>query len=236
MEEWFPSFRILKLFCYSQMKFNQHTKATFSSAPTVLILIILCISQLDLPLAHWIAEGLNLYAPDVENTNLPDHLLMLVMLLTALSWAAYFYLRLKHINDHRTIFFSIAGTTLPISFVLKMLFKWVFGRTETHHWLFHPETYGFHWFAGTEGFLGFPSGHMIVFTPLFLALWDFFSDYRLYYLMVWFCLAVALIATEYHFLSDVVAGTYVGILIYQSVAMVLNKESPRELPQAHFID
>jgi membrane-associated phospholipid phosphatase len=108
---------------------------------------------------------------------------------------------------------------------MKMILKWIFGRTEAHNWLFHPERYGFHWFAGSEGYLGFPSGHMMVFTPLFLALWDFFPRYRVYYVTVWLFLGIALIVTEYHFLSDVAAGIYVGILIYQLVVAALNRES-----------
>jgi hypothetical protein len=205
------------------MKFNQHSKQTFSSAPVALILIVLCIWRFDLPLANWVAEGIDHYAPYIRTTAMPDPLFILVVVLTGLSWLAYFHLRGRNIDDPRTAFFSVVGTALPVSFGMKIILKWIFGRTEAHNWLLHPQFYGFHWFAGTKGFLGFPSGHMLVFTPLFLALWDFFPRYRIYYGMVWLSLGVTLIVTEYHFLSDVAAGTYVGLVIYQSVSMALNR-------------
>ncbi|HEY8085473.1 MAG TPA: phosphatase PAP2 family protein [Methylophilaceae bacterium] len=205
------------------MRFDQHSSLTFSSAPVVLMLIMLCIWRFDLPLANQVAEGVDRYAPYIRTTTMADLLLIVVVVLTGLSWLAYFHLRRRHIDDHRTVFFSVVGTVLPASFGMKIILKWIFGRTETHNWLLHPQLYGFHWFAGTEGFLGFPSGHMLVFTPLFLALWDFFPRFRIYYGIVWLSLGIALIVTEYHFLSDVAAGTYLGLVIYQSVSMALSR-------------
>jgi membrane-associated phospholipid phosphatase len=205
------------------MRFNQHYKQTFSSAPVALFLVLLCIWRFDLPLANWVAESVDRYAPYIRTTAMSDLLFIMVVALTGLSWLAYFHLRRRNIDDTHTIFFSVAGTVLPVSFGIKIILKWIFGRTEAHTWLLHPQLYGFHWFAGTEGFLGFPSGHMLVFTPLFLVLWDFFPRYRIYYGIVWLSLGIALIATEYHFLSDVVAGAYVGLAIYQSVSMALNR-------------
>lgn len=178
---------------------------------------------LDLPLAAWIAEYLMTYAPYVKTSEIPDLLLITVAILTSLSWMVYFYLAHRNIHDQRTLFYRVMGTVLPLSFGVKTVLKWIFGRTETRTWLSDPSLYGFHWFNGTEGFQGFPSGHMLVFTPLFLALWYFYPRYRLYYGIVWFCLGIALITTEYHFLSDVLAGAYIGAVVYQTVTARLYK-------------
>lgn len=200
------------------MKFNERAKEIFFSAPAALILIVLCMRLLDLPLAAWIAGYLGSYAPHVKTSNIPDLLLVFVVILTSLSWMGYFYLVRRNIHDQRTLFCYVTGTVLPLSFGMKIVLKWLFGRTETRTWLSDPSLYGFHWFAGTEGFQGFPSGHMLVFTPLLLALWHFYPRYRLYYGIVWFCLGAALITTEYHFLSDVLAGAYIGAVVYLSVS------------------
>lgn len=200
------------------MKFNERVKEIFSNALPALILIILCIWLLDLPLAAWIAEYLKTYAPYVKTSNIPDQLLIIVVILTSLSWMVYFYLVRRNIHDQRTLFCRVTGTVLPLSFGMKTVLKWLFGRTETRTWLSDPSLYGFHWFAGTEGFQGFPSGHMLIFTPLFLALWHFYPRYRLYYGVVWFGLGAALITTEYHFLSDVLAGAYIGAVVYQTAS------------------
>lgn len=182
------------------------------------MLIVLCMLLLDLPLAAWIAGYLRSYAPYVKTSNIPDLLLLFVLILTSLSWMVYFYLVRRNIHDRRTLFCRVTGTVLPLSFGMKTVLKWVFGRTETRTWLSDPSLYGFHWFAGTEGSQGFPSGHMLVFTPLFLALWHFYPRYRPYYGVVWFCLGAALITTEYHFLSDVLAGAYIGVVVYLTVS------------------
>jgi len=203
------------------MKFT--VKEIFLSALAALILVVLCMWLLDLPLAVWIARHVGTYAPYVRTSNLPDHLLVIVVILTSLSWSAYFYLVRRNIYDQRTFLCRMTGTVLPLSFGIKTLLKWMFGRIETHTWLADPSLYGFHWFAGTEGFQGFPSGHMLVFTPLFLALWHFYPRHRLYYGVAWFGLGVALVTTEYHFLSDVLAGTYLGAVVYLAVAARLDK-------------
>jgi len=130
----------------------------------------------------------------------------------------YFYLASRNIYDRRTLFCRVTGTALPLSFIMKTILKWLFGRIETRTWLSDKSLYGFHWFAGTEGFQGFPSGHMLVFTPLFLALWHFYPRYRLHCGVVWFCLGVALITMEYHFLSDVLAGAYIGAIVYLTLS------------------
>jgi membrane-associated phospholipid phosphatase len=198
-------------------------KEIFFSALAALILIVLSMRLLDLPLAAWIAEYLMTYAPYVKTSEIPDLLFITVAILTSLSWMVYFYLAHRNIHDQRTLFYRVMGTVLPLSFGVKTVLKWIFGRTETRTWLSDPSLYGFHWFNGTEGFQGFPSGHMLVFTPLFLTLWYFHPRYRLYYGIVWFCLGIALITTEYHFLSDVLAGAYIGAVVYQTVTARLDK-------------
>jgi membrane-associated phospholipid phosphatase len=205
------------------MKFNERVKEIRFSVLPALILIVLSMRLLDLPLAAWIAEYLMAYAPYVKTADIPDLLLITVAILTSLSCMVYFYLAHRNIRDQRTLFYRVMGTVLPLSFGVKTVLKWIFGRTETRTWLSDPSLYGFHWFNGTEGFQGFPSGHMLVFTPLFLALGSFYPRYRLYYGIVWFCLGIALITTEYHFLSDVLAGAYIGAVVYQTVTARLDK-------------
>jgi membrane-associated phospholipid phosphatase len=199
------------------MKFNERLLDIRFGGLVALILVVLSVLFWDLPLAAWIAKYLLAYFPHVKNNDIPDLLLITVVILTSLSWMMYFYLVHKNIHDRRTHFFRVMGTVMPLTFVVKDVLKWIFGRTNTRIWLSHPSLHGFHWFAGAKGFEGFPSGHMLVFTPLFLALWQFFPRYRLYYGVAWLCLAIALIVTEYHFLSDVLAGAFVGAVVYLTV-------------------
>jgi membrane-associated phospholipid phosphatase len=200
------------------MKFNERVPDIRYCALAALILVVLSVRFWDIPLAIWIARYLLAYVPHIKNSEIPDLLLISVVILTSLSWMEYFYLLHRNIRDRRTHFFRFVGTVMPLTFVVKDVLKWIFGRTDTRIWLKNPGLHDFHWFAGTKGFEGFPSGHMLVFTPLFLALWQFFPRYRLYYGVVWFCLAIALIVTEYHFLGDVLAGAFLGAVVYLTVS------------------
>jgi membrane-associated phospholipid phosphatase len=186
---------------------------------------------IDHPLSLWIAQTLKGWAVYERATNVPDQLLMLVVLITSLSWLAYLRWRSDQTHSLHAQFVRLIGTTLPIAFVLKSLLKWVFGRTETHAWL-EGVPDGFHWLAGTAGTVGFPSGHMLVLSPLFLACWQFFPRYRAVCGVLWGGLALALMATEYHFLSDVLAGSGIGILIHVLTQGLLAKPAPPLPPGA----
>ena len=156
-------------------------------------------------------------------SSLPDGLLLTVVITSALCWAGYFLLSRRGIADRRARFFKLLGISLPMAFAIKALLKWVFGRMDARVWIIHPDEYVFHWFHGGQGFQGFPSGHMLVFTPLLLALWDFYPRYRMVFLLAWLGLALALMVTEYHFLSDVVAGAYLGFLVYTGTRRYSNR-------------
>ena len=190
------------------------------SAPVALIFVVLSVQFWDQPLALWIAKVQMTYAHHLRNSHIPDLLLIITILLTSLSWLGYFYFVHRNIHDRRTQFLRIVGIIMPVTYVVKDFLKWIFGRTDTRIWLKHPGWHDFHWFAGTKGFEGFPSGHMLVFTPLLLALWQFFPRYWLYYGIVWLTLGAALIATEYHFLGDVIAGAYTGVVVYLAISHV----------------
>jgi membrane-associated phospholipid phosphatase len=111
------------------------------------------------------------------------------------------------------MFFHLIMYTVPASYIVKSALKYIFGRTTTREWLHKPELYGFHWFQGVGSYAGFPSGHMAVFTAFSASLWRFYPRYRVIYVMMLLSLAVALIATNYHFLSDVIVGAYLGVII-----------------------
>jgi hypothetical protein len=186
---------------------------------------IVCVQFLDIPLAVWVANNLGIYAPHLKTSNIPDTLFFFVVVFSSFSWFAYFCLKHRKIIDKHTLFFKLTGTVLPISFALKILLKWIFGRVDTRVWLVYPNHhFDFHWFAGVGGFQGFPSGHMLVFTPLLMALWEFYPRYHLYYVLFCMILCIGLIATEYHFLGDVLAGYLIGAALYKLVLAKLDTQ------------
>src|SRR5208283_1635710 len=113
-----------------------------------------------------------------------------------------------------TRFVLLVANSVPLTFILELIVKHVVGRINTRYWLLHPTAREFHWLQGSGNYAGFPSGHMAVFTALVIALWTYYPRYRFAYFIFLSVLALALLATNYHFLSDIIAGAYLGVVIH----------------------
>ena len=155
------------------------------------------------------------------SANIPDFLLPLAFVITGFSWAAYCRFRRKDISSPYTRFFHLIGWTVPLSFLVKSGLKYVFGMINAREWLANKGEFGFHWLHGGAKYCGFPSGHMAVFSVLVIALLRYFPRYRSAGLSFLLLLAAALVITDYHFLSDVVAGAFLGFIIDDRVFQIL---------------
>ena len=146
-------------------------------------------------------------------SNIPDLLLSIVIIVTTLSWTGYFLLVRRGIQNRHTRFLRTCGTVLPVAFVAKTVFQYVFGRTDPYLWVFYHHLPHFHWFRIDEGYGCFPSGHMTVFTALGVTLSHYHPRYRLFFLGSLILLGLLLIATDYHFVSDVTSGAFLGYVV-----------------------
>jgi membrane-associated phospholipid phosphatase len=91
--------------------------------------------------------------------------------------------------------------------------KVLFGRTWPQYArpsLIRDGVYGFHFLHSGPGFESFPSGHMASISALITVLWIYYPKYRPIYAAVTVAMAGGLIVGNYHFLSDVFAGSFVG--------------------------
>jgi membrane-associated phospholipid phosphatase len=99
---------------------------------------------------------------------------------------------------------------------IKDQLKLVFGRTWPDSWapavasLIRDNEYGFHFFRSGLSYQSFPSGHAAVVATVMTVLWILYPKGRAVYALC-ICIAdVALVLLNLHFVSDVVAGTFVG--------------------------
>ena len=146
-------------------------------------------------------------------SHIPDMLFYIVAAVTVGSWLGYWY-RIRHgFDDQHARFLKLCGTVAPLAFLAKMILQYLFGRSTPELWAIYHHAPRFHWFRAGEGYGCFPSGHMTVFTALTAALWRHYPRHRIAYLGFLLALAFALIATNHHFLSDVMAGAYLGVVI-----------------------
>ncbi len=146
-------------------------------------------------------------------SNIPDLLLMIVLAITVLSWTRYLFLSSKGLRNRQTRFAQLCGVSVPLAYVTKALLQSAFGRVNPKIWLEHHELAGFHWLPTLSGGYGFPSGHMTVFTALAVVFCYIYPRYTRIYMASLLLLGVALVVTNYHFLSDVTFGAYLGLVI-----------------------
>jgi membrane-associated phospholipid phosphatase len=100
---------------------------------------------------------------------------------------------------------------------IKNELKFVFGRTWPESWepniqsFIRDDVYGFHFFQFGKSFESFPSGHAAVVAAVMSVLWILFPKLRRLCSVCVVAADVALVALNLHFLSDVIAGTFVGV-------------------------
>ena len=191
----------------------------------VLLAILVSIKFLDAEIALRILKFLLSFRTLHKLTqNIPDILAFLVGVGTILMWIIYFFRIHKKIIDTETKFLKLAATTLPVTYVLKTLLQFSFGRTNPRDWLLENQPLVFNWFHKL-GNGSFPSGHMTVFAAFGSAVFIFYPQYRRIVLILLLLLGFALIITDYHYLSDIIAGTYLGISITYFLQFLFAKQN-----------
>ena len=174
------------------------------------ILVYFCVQFLDKPIAIFFKHMLTITVGKKHLPEIPDLLSLFVVGIVSISWSLYFYLHLKQTRLRERCFFKNTGLSVLLAYVIKEILKFGFGRINTRVWLYAPHSGDFQWFNNNKSFNGFPSGHMTIFTALLFVCWQSYPQYRYFYIAVLLVIGSALVITDYHFLSDVIAGSYVG--------------------------
>jgi membrane-associated phospholipid phosphatase len=155
--------------------------------------------------------------------SIPDFLPHLVGIGTVFLWGIYFYRSRRTTDDNEVRFLRLAATVLPVAYIVKTLLKFVFGRTNPRSWLIHNQPLTFHWFDRSSS--SFPSGHMLVFVAFGAAVLFYYPKYRRLVMILLCLLGIALVGTDYHFLSDVIAGAYFGIITTYIIKYLFERKS-----------
>ena len=100
---------------------------------------------------------------------------------------------------------------------IKDQLKLAFGRTWPDSWepgilsLLHDNAYGFHFFQAGHSFESFPSGHAAVVAAAMSVLWIWYPRLGGPWAICIVAADLTLVGLNLHFLSDVVAGSFVGV-------------------------
>lgn len=103
-----------------------------------------------------------------------------------------------------------------LAYAIKDQLKYAFGRLWPETWVNNNPSwigngaYGFTPFHGGAGWSSFPSGHMAGITAPMTVLWLRAPRLRVVAVLLTGLVAIGLVGADYHFVGDIIAGTYVG--------------------------
>ena len=128
---------------------------------------------------------------------------------SALLFLFFYYIARNTARAYGMLFIFCA---VALSGLTTRLIKWVAGRWRPKVF-FQEGLYGFGFFGGTYGSTSFPSGHAATAFSLAFALSVLFPRWRWCWFSAALLIGVSRAIIGAHYLSDVVIGAYVGILI-----------------------
>jgi membrane-associated phospholipid phosphatase len=126
-----------------------------------------------------------------------------------------------------------------IATVLKEELKFLFGRTWPETWVGNNPSwikdgvYRFEPLHGGRGWAALPSGHMALIAAPCTVLWMLAPRiWRWLWAVLILAMAIGLIASDYHFVGDMIAGTFVGWACgISAVALTRGHVTPPEAPE-----
>jgi len=203
------------------------------SLATCTVLVAAAYLWLDRPIAIF-SHGTFAQAPIfIQLTYVPEPLvpLSLVTLFILGLWALAGQ---KLIKPHRVA--MLCSASLIVAETAKSELKFIFGRTWPETWvnnnpsLIHDGVYGFNFFHGGAGYASFPSGHTTATCAVASVLWICYPRLRALYVAIIGAVVVGLIGADYHFLSDIIAGGFIGTTTGWFAVLLQGEKAPEPLP------
>lgn len=113
----------------------------------------------------------------------------------------------------------VAAVGFILAIAIKDQLKFAFGRTWPETFVNHNPSfigsgaYGFHPFHGGPGWASFPSGHMTAIASVAAVLWVYLPRLRALWAALVASVAAGLLGMDYHFVADILAGTFLGAAV-----------------------
>src|SRR3984957_17510727 len=169
---------------------------------------------LDRPIAYFAHAELQRFHLFEKLTLIPDALVPLAIV-------AFLALGLRGLTGRPLSRFQtvllLSGVSLAVAVVIKDQLKFAFGRPWPETWtrnnpsFIRDGLYGFLPFHGGGGFASFPPGPTTMIFTVMTVLWICYPRFRPVYALCMAAVAVGLVGANFHFLSDVIAGGFLGV-------------------------
>ncbi|MGA2031056.1 MAG: phosphatase PAP2 family protein [Thermoguttaceae bacterium] len=132
----------------------------------------------------------------------------------------------------QTVLLALSAS-LVVTTGLKIVLKWTCGRYWPEPWhegypsLISNGAYGFHPFQRGAAYGAFPSGHASLVCCCLSVLWLAYPRGRWFYALACALVCALLVAMNYHFVGDVVAGVLLGTITGVYMAYLFRLQPPR---------
>ncbi|MDF3055404.1 MAG: phosphatidylglycerophosphatase [Gammaproteobacteria bacterium] len=191
--------------------FSRFLHITRSGAFFVFILSFCVFSYyfLDKPIAYYAKDSLNAQLINIAEfiTHFGKGTVYYIALACAFLFFKFMFKSKAWASVSGFLFLAISIPGLLCTFL-----KMVLGRARPV--LLHSEQlYGFTFFQTAAPYLSFPSGHSVLITSLMLGLCFVFTRYWITFLSLALLISATRVLIGAHYLSDVIAGMYLAILI-----------------------
>ena len=171
---------------------------------------------LDQPLAFFVDRNVADTTIFVWLQRLPTSFPLLSSLI--LAWCGLWTLMDRPFSRVQFIALTCSISFISTSLINSQL-KYAFGRTWPAIWiennpsLIQNGSFGFNPFHGGLGFAAFPSGQAAAVCSVMAVLWWSYLSWRPIYVAVVGAVSIGLIGANYHFLSDILGGMFLGISV-----------------------
>jgi len=184
-------------------------------------LIALALTAVAVAVAYaWLDRPIAFFAHGELRQPLFAHLTKISEWFAPVAIVVFLVLGLRGLTGRPLVKFEAVILLCSLSLVsaaaIKNQLKIIFGRTWPETWvannpsLIRDGAYGFNFFKAGPGYESFPSGHTAAACAVMSVLWIVYPRWRPLYALVVAAVAIGLLGADYHFLSDIIAGGFVG--------------------------
>ena len=218
------------------------------SVTTCAVLVYAAVALVDRPVARWVHEHLGDERFDWFEASYHGHLLklgpfgLLAAPAEAIQPLAVLVFAILSISAAAGWRPSIRGRnvlavclSIFVANAFSAVAKEAFGRTWPESWLgenpsfIRDGVFGFFPFHKGLGFASFPSGHTTVITAFATVAWCIWPELRWAWGAIVAIVIVGLIGGNYHFVSDIIGGAYLGVGIGLAIVALMAQPKPSEL-------
>jgi membrane-associated phospholipid phosphatase len=210
---------------------NRVTAWLIALAITIIIVAV-CYAWLDRPIAFFAHS-------ELASNKLFGELPKISEWFTVLGVVVFAALGLRGLTGWTLSRFEAVALLCALSLItsaeVKNFLKFVFGRTWPETWignnpsLIRDGVYGFHFFHGGRGYDAFPSGHTTAVCAAMTVLWICYPRWRPLYGLAVAAVVIGLIGADFHFLSDIVAGAFIGISTGWIAVLMWQAGGPKQI-------